>query len=142
MITSLLAQDRSAEAQQRLATSGTLGIPMPLRIQLEVMIDTHRGQFDTAYRKLAAAMKANPEESDLLDALCRLLFEHGTPQDAERALWELAKRRSDDPAVRRNLGQVYLRLDRPVDAERMFQEARALEGASNLIPPSNFGSRC
>lgn len=60
-----------------------------------------------------------------LEELCRLLFEHGPPDEAEAALRELARRRPADGAAPHNLGTLLLRGGNASGAVEAFRASLA-----------------
>jgi tetratricopeptide (TPR) repeat protein len=89
-------------------------------------VSSARGDHRAAREELEQALAERPGDTDLLEALCRLLFERGDPAEAERALRELARRCPDNASAQHNLGLVCLRLRRPEEATQAFQEALRL----------------
>ena len=71
-----------------------------------------------------------PESSAPLDRLCRLLFVHGTQEDAERALLELVQREPLDAAARHNLGSLYRSMGEPERAAKCLRDSLRLRGES------------
>lgn len=126
LIGTLLKWEKLGEAEDAIRESAFLSNMPVLRLQFEAEIDRARGQFDAAKSKLEHAIAEAPEDTRARDGLCRLLFEYGEPEEAERALRGLAEQRPNDPAVHHNLGQIYLRLDRSADAASQFEMARRL----------------
>ena len=84
-----------------------------------------RGDLTGARNALGKAVAAYPDELEPLRALSQFLFEHGTPEEAERALEELARRAPKDASVQHNLGLMALRQHRSRAAEAAFR--RSLE---------------
>jgi tetratricopeptide (TPR) repeat protein len=82
-----------------------------------------RGDREAARRELECGVAECPDDPEPLQALCQLLFEQGTPADAERALRELIRRCPDNAAAYHNLGTVCLRLHRPADAADAYRQA-------------------
>ena len=87
-----------------------------------------RGESAAALADLAAAAERFPDDVDLLDVRCRLLFEHGAVDEAERALSALCRCRPADGAAWFNLATVYLR------RERLREALRAYETSARLRP--------
>ncbi|MBV9124103.1 MAG: glycosyltransferase [Planctomycetes bacterium] len=85
-----------------------------------------QGNLEEARRALERAVAAAPEDEPVRQALCRFLFDHGTPEEAEQALRELADRHPEDASARHNLGTVYLRLGRPAEAVEAYRQSLRL----------------
>ena len=126
LITSLLQQDKVVAAAARLSNARALLSLPGLRLQLDAQLDTHNADYEAASAKLEQAVKSCPHDFEARNALCRLLFEHGDPHQAERAHVQLAGLRQDDPCVHHNLGQIYLRLNLLEDALKEFRAADRL----------------
>ncbi len=82
-----------------------------------------RGDYVAARGELERAVAEGPGDVDAWEALCRLLFEHGEPADAERALRELTRQCPGNAAAWSNLGTVCLRLHRPDAAVAAYRES-------------------
>jgi GT2 family glycosyltransferase/tetratricopeptide (TPR) repeat protein/2-polyprenyl-3-methyl-5-hydroxy-6-metoxy-1,4-benzoquinol methylase len=92
-------------------------------LTLKAQVGACRGDWDGAKRQLEAAVKECPEDLEPLQALCRLLFEHGEPAAAERALQELIRRAPTDAAAYHNLGTVYRRMGRNGEAVHSYRQS-------------------
>jgi GT2 family glycosyltransferase/tetratricopeptide (TPR) repeat protein len=112
----LVEQQKWTEADaiaQRLAGEKDLRCAaMLLRAQMAAA----QGKVKEARRQLEKAKAKYPRDLGPLQALCRLLFEHGEAGEAERALQELIRRDPEDGAAHHNLGTLCLRLGRPPEA--------------------------
>jgi tetratricopeptide (TPR) repeat protein len=131
LVQALLKQDRSTDAEHLVASSPVLDSVPAARHRLSAEIDAGRGDFRSAREKLQQAVAACPEDAAIRDELCRLLFEHGEPLDAEAALRELVELRPTDAAARHNLGQIYLRQSRPHQALAELRQAIELRPESD-----------
>jgi tetratricopeptide (TPR) repeat protein len=69
-----------------------------------------QGDLVAAKSEILAAIHEEPASVPPVEALCRLLFEHGDPFEAKLALKELAERAPDAAPVFHNLGAVNMRL--------------------------------
>ena len=137
IIESLLAEHRSGDADSWLARS-PIAEKMPrLHQRLRARIAIQRGDITSAKQLLETAASAAPDDSETLDELCRLLFEHGEPHETELALQRLARIRPGDASVQSNLAQICLQLGRHEEAGKLFQHAAALDPA-RFSPPPNF----
>jgi predicted Zn-dependent protease len=94
------------EADATAGLPGLSGAASMLRADVAVA----RHDFRAARRELEAAVVADPHDDEVLDRLCRLLFERFPHADAVGPLLECVRRRPDDAAAHHNLGRVYLRL--------------------------------
>jgi GT2 family glycosyltransferase/tetratricopeptide (TPR) repeat protein len=92
---------------------------------LEARLSGQRGDYIAARRALEAALRESPESIDPLQELCRLIFEHGTPQEGEAALRQLIRREPEDAAAWHNLGTVVCQLGRFDEAASAYR--RSLE---------------
>jgi GT2 family glycosyltransferase/tetratricopeptide (TPR) repeat protein len=89
-----------------------------------------RGDRETARGELERAIAECPEDTEPLQALCQLLFEHGDPQDAELALRQLVHQTPDNASAHHNLGTVYLRLQRTEAAIKAYRQSLQQRPAS------------
>jgi tetratricopeptide (TPR) repeat protein len=92
-------------------------------IILRAQLDQLQGHIETAKQGILAATRDYPDEVEPREALCRLLFEHGEPAEAQSALRELACRLPQDGAVLHNLGTVNLRLGQFQSAVEAFEKS-------------------
>jgi tetratricopeptide (TPR) repeat protein len=79
-----------------------------------------------ARHDLESAVANRPDDPDLREPLCRFLFDHADPHEAEGALKELIGLDPQNAAAHHNLGTTYLRLGRPEDAVEAFQQSLQL----------------
>ncbi len=93
---------------------------------IRAQLAQHQGDSSAAGRELQEGRRHFSEDIELRRALCQWLFTHGTPQDAVQELRQLAEAVPDDPGPRHNLGTVYLRLERPLDAITAYRHAIGL----------------
>jgi pentatricopeptide repeat protein len=92
---------------------------------LEARLSAHRGDYTAARRALETALRDSPESIDPLQELCRLMFEHGAPDEAEAVLRQLIRREPGDAAAWHNLGTVVCQLGRFDEAAGAYR--RSLE---------------
>jgi tetratricopeptide (TPR) repeat protein len=85
-----------------------------------------RNDLSAARRGLEAAVAADPHDDEILDTLCRLLYEHFPQAEAVGPLLECVRRHPDDAAAHHNLGRVYLRLGDHHAAAASLREAARL----------------
>ena len=88
------------------------------------------GQRAEAEQSLSEALRLDPRYTRPRVFLARLLFEDGRMEEAVKHLRVLAERYPEQVDPRILLGQAYLRLGRPRDAETRFSEALALDPES------------
>jgi FkbM family methyltransferase len=81
------------------------------------------GDFRNAREELEQAVKEYPDDLHPLQAICRLLFEHGEPAQAEKSLQELVRHDPKDAAAHHNLGMVYVRQGRLKEAMEAFRQS-------------------
>jgi FkbM family methyltransferase len=118
---SLFTQRRLDEAE-RLARR-LLGDPR-LRVEgwlLLGRVATVRGDLVGAGTAFEEAARECPGDETALHALCRFLFEHGRPAEAEGPLLELLRLHPEDGASHHNLGTVYMQMGRLEDAVTAYQ---------------------
>ena len=132
LVDSLLRQGKLDEAlrqSQRLQEDATLGeTPLGETLQLEGMILQAKataagGELPKAKQMFHNAVDRRPRDVNAKHALCRFLFEHDDPAEAEQPLKSLLDIDPEDGAAHHNLGTVYLRLGRPEDAVNAFGES-------------------
>lgn len=108
----LLQRDKEPEVQklverllrdQRLRVEGRL-----LHAQLAV----RQGRVDEARQELEQALAERPDDTDVIRALCRILFEHVDPTDAKGLVKRLLRLNPRDASALHNLGTIYLRTGR------------------------------
>lgn len=96
------------------------------RAMIRAQVLQTQGDVAGAREELEAAVVLAESDREPLSRLCRLLFEHGTPAEAEPALRRLVATDPDDGAAQHNLGAVYLRLGRLHEAAERFRESLKL----------------
>jgi predicted Zn-dependent protease len=121
-VENLLMQGKLREAQE---------VPMRLLSQVPALAGTAVtlaarvveavGDLANARRILEAGVRECPNDAAPLNALCKLLFFHAHPLEAEAAMAELARRQPEDAGAQHNLGTVLLRLGRNHEAVEAFQ---------------------
>ena len=122
----MLAQGKISEAQ---AVARDLLGRDSLRCEgflLQSKVAAARNDWKGARQKLDHAVNEFPEDREAREARCRLLFEHGTPEEAEWALRERVEYDPMDAAAHHNLGTVHLRLGRYRQAASSYQESLRL----------------
>jgi O-antigen biosynthesis protein len=82
-----------------------------------------RGDVATARRELEGAASAQPDDQEPWRALSQLLFDHGRPGEAERALREVVRLDPLDGSAHHNLGTTYLRTGRFREATASYRES-------------------
>lgn len=86
----------------------------------------HSGEVEQAISVLRSARSENADNTELLDALCKICFEAGKLDEAEATLKEMAILKPVDGAVRHNLGAVCLQLGRSEEAVQYLEESLRL----------------
>ncbi|HVX12035.1 MAG TPA: glycosyltransferase [Pirellulales bacterium] len=76
-----------------------------------------------AGRLLQAAVDELPDDTDVVQACCQLLFEAGDLAECERATTHLLRLTPDNPGAQHNLGTLYLRLGRFADASESLRKS-------------------
>jgi GT2 family glycosyltransferase/tetratricopeptide (TPR) repeat protein/2-polyprenyl-3-methyl-5-hydroxy-6-metoxy-1,4-benzoquinol methylase len=89
-----------------------------------------RGELPGARAELDRAVQEHPEDADARQALCRFLFEHAGPAEAEQALQDLTRRQPQDAAAFHNLGTARVRLGRPEAAAESYRQSLRLRPES------------
>jgi GT2 family glycosyltransferase/tetratricopeptide (TPR) repeat protein len=90
---------------------------------LESRLALARGNVVAAQEAIEQAVAASPLDHLVLEAQCRLFFEHGAPDQAEAAIRALIARHPGDPAAHHNLGTLQLRLKRYDEAVQSFRQS-------------------
>ena len=91
------------------------------RLRLLARAAETRGDPMAAITQLRSAVSEFPEDVDLNQDLCRLLFTHASPAETETALRELAELIPEDAAVHHNLGTVLVMQEKLEAAVREFE---------------------
>ncbi len=92
-------------------------------VMVKADVAAARGLSDQARELLERAVEDHPQAPEPLQALCRILFEYGTPAEAEERLRELVRRDPKDAAAYHNLGTLYMGRARFEDAVRAYRES-------------------
>lgn len=121
----LLQAERFEEATALLAELERRPALSPVRIWLAARLAMLQGDHSEARRLLEQGVQRHPDDILLHEALGHVLFDHGSPEDAELALRALLDRWPDHPSALHNLGGLYLRRDHTVAAEELLR--RSLE---------------
>ena len=99
--------------------------------------DAHlaRGDKSRARDELDAAIRVAPDDIELLERRCRLMFEHFQPAEAEPAFRELLARVPDDAAGHHNFGSILYKLGRFDEAASSYRRSLAIrpESASTYL---------
>jgi len=120
------AQDASALADRLMAEDSLRAEGLQLRGRLAAAA----GEVGDAKRRFREAVAACPNDPELVEVLCRFLFEHGEPAEAEAALKELLRLRPGDAAAHHNLATLYALQDRPEKAVEAYRHSLNLRPAS------------
>lgn len=112
----LLSAGRVAEVEPLVLSARQPAIAAALRAK----IAAHQGDFRRAARELEAALQRSPDDVELQQDYCRLLFDHGTPQATATALRRLLELQPDDAAAYHNLGVALLRAGEFTQAAAAF----------------------
>lgn len=124
----LLSQGRHDEVAgigQRLAADSEAGLRREGLI-LNARAGAGQGRLAQVRQSLETALRKEPDDLEVRDVLCRILFEYGQPADAIAALRELSKRSPQDGAVRHNLGAALFRSGQSKEAAAAFSESLKL----------------
>lgn len=89
-----------------------------------------RNDIEGAILELRRATQCEPASQDAHGRLCRLLFERGELGETEIALKSLLQVDPRDAPAHHNLGTVYLRMDRPIDAIDCYRKSLDLRPES------------
>ena len=84
------------------------------------------GKPSLALRELDAAIQAAPDNVELLERRCRVLFEHFPPSDAEPGFRELIARDPQNASACHNLGSVLYKLGRFDESAISYRESLRL----------------
>lgn len=93
-----------------------------MRAQLLV----RQGRIDEARSELESSVDENSHDVDSQQALCRILFEHGSVEDAERSFVRLLELEPGDSRAHNNLGMIYVRGGQFTMALDCFRESLRL----------------
>jgi GT2 family glycosyltransferase/tetratricopeptide (TPR) repeat protein/2-polyprenyl-3-methyl-5-hydroxy-6-metoxy-1,4-benzoquinol methylase len=119
----LVRQGRSAEA---LALAAQLREDPALRAEgllLQARATEAQGDRDAARQALQQAVQEFTEDAEAQEALCRFLFEHAPPEEAEAALHARLRRNPADASAHHNLGTICLRQRHYEEAAAAYREA-------------------
>jgi tetratricopeptide (TPR) repeat protein len=122
----LLQQGRLAAAAVQSMRLMHDALLRPEGLLLASRILVARGEKAEAIELMNLATRERPQDLELLDAQCELLFMHGEPAAAAGPLAKLAARIPGNPATLHNLGAVNLRCNRPSEAEGHLRQSLAL----------------
>ena len=89
-----------------------------------------QGKFDSAMQTLQTCMDGDSDNLEPLRALCRVAFEHSTPQESLPLLNDLAKLSPDDASVFHNLGTTHLQMKQYQQAIAAYQRSLDLRPLS------------
>jgi GT2 family glycosyltransferase/tetratricopeptide (TPR) repeat protein len=104
-------------------------------LTIQGQITAAQGELDTARHLMERAVNAHPKAVEPLQALCRLLFDHATPAQAEMRLRQLLRRCPQDAASHHNLGTLCMkqgRFDEAIIAYRQSLQHRPRATATHL----------
>ncbi len=101
--------------------------PLPDKNIAEGMDAHRRGDFRQALLCYEKTLAAQPDHAIALNLKGTALFQCDQPEQALPLLQRAAQLRRNDAGILGNLGQVYLALDKHVDAEQVFRKALRLE---------------
>jgi tetratricopeptide (TPR) repeat protein len=107
------------EAQKRNAS-----YPM-LQNNLGYLLLENGGDLQEAGRLIEAAMNQNPKNGSTVDSWGWVLFKQGKFKEAEEALRKAVELTPFSPEIRKHLGEVLLKLDRPEEALEQWERALA-----------------
>lgn len=85
-----------------------------------------RRQFTEAGKMLQQAFEELPDDVDVIQAGCQLLFEAGDLAQCETAITHLLRLAPDNPGAHHNLGTLYLRMGRSAEAVEPLRKSIAL----------------
>jgi len=93
---------------------------------LAAQLAERRGDLPLARQLLVEGVEQCQGDERPLEELCRLLFHHASPEDAEAALVRLVREKPDDAAAQHNLAAVYLRQGRYAEAISLLENSLRL----------------
>jgi GT2 family glycosyltransferase/tetratricopeptide (TPR) repeat protein/2-polyprenyl-3-methyl-5-hydroxy-6-metoxy-1,4-benzoquinol methylase len=126
LATALLKQRKFADAREAVRQCAVICQSPALVSELDANIEEAAGNVTAAQRILEQAVAQLPDNFELRDALCRLLFEHGDLEEAENALQTLVEKFPDNAAGLYNLATIRLRRGEHEAAARSFLSSIAL----------------
>jgi tetratricopeptide (TPR) repeat protein len=107
------------EAQKRNAS-----YPL-LQNNLGYLLLENGGDLQEAGRLIEAAMNQNPKSGSTVDSWGWVLFKQGKFKESEEALRKAVELTPFSPEIRKHLGEVLLKLDRPEEALEQWERALA-----------------
>lgn len=93
---------------------------------------TARGEIAIASRSFDRAVQLAPKDPEVRETQSRFLFEHGSAEDALRAVQSLLRLRPCDASIYHNLGALQVRLGKLSKAIEMFEKSLELRPESEL----------
>jgi len=117
---------RPKEAIQVLREAQRLQPTFPmLQNNLGYMLLENGGDLQEARQLIEAAMKQDPKNGSTVDSWGWVLYKQGHYQEAEAALRKAVELTPFSPEIRKHLGEVLLKLDRPQEALDQWERALA-----------------
>jgi superkiller protein 3 len=91
------------------------------RLRQSILIS--RGDLQAARHELSQAIEENPNNFELLEERCRLLFEHFPPTEAESVFQDLIQHDPQNAAGHHNLGTIHYKLGRFDEAASAYRRS-------------------
>lgn len=130
LIANLLAQGKTTQASDELGRT-PLGLECDV-FAMRAQVAMALGDLVEARRHLESGLAQDARNAEILDHLCRLLFEFGEPKEAEPYLRRLVSLESNNPSRWHNLGSNCLRLSKPREAVDAFTNAIRLRNVPSI----------
>jgi tetratricopeptide (TPR) repeat protein len=124
----LRRMDRPADAAEAMAKGAIRLEPWNDALNRQVIQELREAKrYDAALEVGRAWVRAVPESIEGYAAMGDVLWDAGRPQEALVAYSSIVDVRPADAAARRALGEIYLRRDRPEDAQAQFEAGLRLQ---------------
>lgn len=117
---------RPGEAIQVLREAQRLNPTFPmLQNNLGYLLLENGGDLQEASQLIESAMKQDPKNGSTVDSWGWVLYKQGQLKEAEEALRKAVELTPFSPEIRKHLGEVLLKLDRPEEALEQWERALA-----------------
>ena len=119
----LIREQRLADAEKLAAELAQDGPLRPEGLLLMGRLGLLQNRLDDARTALETAAAEYPDDRLTLQSRCQFLFDHGTAEEAERALRSLIDRDASDAEAHHNLGTLFMRSGRHEEAIVAYRQS-------------------